>query len=405
MNQLFDEYPTIEGERLILRKPQLRDAEALKALTEDPQVYRYLPTFLFETKYEDPQEVIRRIDEECFRTRDAILLAICLRREPDPTATREPDCMLGLAEIYNYEPKKAKASIGIRLSSKVWGQGIATEAIGLLKKYLLEQTDVRTITAHIMCENRASAAAVRKNGFLNKYPDLYGDWGFPELCHTDKYVFKKEWLDRPDEKAEALLPPVEVEQFVMAYRIEQDRIRCMLPEGFESLRPVLRINTEIRDDKVVYVEFNTPVRREDRRGWLNIAYWKSSSGDDLIFAKAGPTVTIRAPFLTLSYTTTGIRGGCPAERDNDGCFYIGDDMEFRPAERITADREFCDCSFAWKFHEGDAQGKSEGRTIPAFAQEEAEHYPRLEMTAEHAAAIPCEQVLGAYVVKFTRSRS
>lgn len=57
-----------------------------------------------------------------------------------------------------------------------------------------------------------------------------------------------------------------VEQFVMAYAIEQDRIRALLPEGYESLRPVLRINTEIRDERSVYVEFNTPAAHEGKRG-------------------------------------------------------------------------------------------------------------------------------------------
>ena len=33
-----------------------------------------------------------------------------------------------------------------------------------------------------------------------------------------------------------------VEQFVMAYGIEQDRIRALLPDGFTSLRPVLRLS-------------------------------------------------------------------------------------------------------------------------------------------------------------------
>ena len=32
---------------------------------------------------------------------------------------------------------------------------------------------------------------------------------------------------------------MDIEQFVMAYEIEQDRVRAMLPEGYESLRPVL----------------------------------------------------------------------------------------------------------------------------------------------------------------------
>ena len=49
---------------------------------------------------------------------------------------------------------------------------------------------------------------------------------------------------------------MKVEQYVMAYGVEQDRIRAILPDGFTSLRPVLRINAEIRDDRVGYVEFN-----------------------------------------------------------------------------------------------------------------------------------------------------
>ena len=39
---------------------------------------------------------------------------------------------------------------------------------------------------------------------------------------------------------------MQVEQYVMAYGIEQDRIRAIIPEGFVSLRPVLRINAEIQ---------------------------------------------------------------------------------------------------------------------------------------------------------------
>ena len=102
-----------------------------------------------------------------------------------------------------------------------------------------------------------------------------------------------------------------VEQFVMAYGIEQDRVRAILPDGFESLRPVLRINAEIRDEKEVYVELNAPVQHGNTRGWLNIANWDSLS-DTLSFDRKEKKVTIRAPFLTLTYTGVGIEGGCPA---------------------------------------------------------------------------------------------
>ena len=40
----------------------------------------------------------------------------------------------------------------------------------------------------------------------------------------------------------------------MAYGVEQDRLRALLPDGFSSLRPVLRINAELRDGKTGYVE-------------------------------------------------------------------------------------------------------------------------------------------------------
>ena len=54
---------------------------------------------------------------------------------------------------------------------------------------------------------------------------------------------------------------MQVEQLVMAYYAEQDRLRALLPEGFVSLRPVLRINAEVRDGVQGYVEFNIAVEK------------------------------------------------------------------------------------------------------------------------------------------------
>ncbi len=190
-----------------------------------------------------------------------------------------------------------------------------------------------------------------------------------------------------------------IEQFVMAYGIEQDRIRALLPEGYESLRPVLRINAEIRDEERVYLEFNTPVAHDGKRGWLNIARWQSP---EVAFRRENGVVILNAPFLQLAYKGVGITGGCPAEKDNDGCFYLGKSPEFCPPEQITAHKEFCDCEFAWRFHGDDASGVSIGKTLPAFPEEARQNYPRKPLTAANAAAIPCRQVLGAYIVRFER---
>ena len=190
---------------------------------------------------------------------------------------------------------------------------------------------------------------------------------------------------------------MKVTQFVMAYGAEQDRIRAILPDGFRSLRPVLRINAEIRGESVGYVEFNVPVEAFDKRGWLNIDHW-----ENVPYFITDRTVCFRTEFLTITFTPVGITGSCPAEKDNDGCFFLRQGIAFREAERITANKEFCDCSFSWQFHENDAKGVSIGKTLPAFYSEPQKQYPKRSFTAENATAISCEQVLGSYTVTFER---
>lgn len=196
-----------------------------------------------------------------------------------------------------------------------------------------------------------------------------------------------------------------VQQFVMAYKIEQDRVRAMLPDGYESLRPVLRINAEIRENngqETVYIEFNTPVAADGKRGWLNIENWETPA-TAITYSRSGSSTTFESDFLTITYMGVGIEGGCPAEKDNDGCFFIGERIEFRPKELIGSNREYCDCSFQWKFTGSDAGGKSEGgKSVPAFMTEQVQVYEKQELTAGNAACIKCEQVLGSYKVEFER---
>ena len=98
---------------------------------------------------------------------------------------------------------------------------------------------------------------------------------------------------------------MKVEQFVMAYGVEQDRLRAILPEGFTSLRPVLRINAEVRDGSIGYVEFNTAVEKGGLKGWLNIGFW-----EDIPFTREGKTVGFKNDLLEIEFTGVGI--GAPA---------------------------------------------------------------------------------------------
>ncbi len=213
---------------------------------------------------------------------------------------------------------------------------------------------------------------------------------------------------------------MKVEQFVMAYGVEQDRVRAILPEGFESLRPVLRINAEVRDGKTGYLEFNAPAENDGKRGWVNIGNWNNVEFDkcelqigdaynvDDVLEKgsaARNSTIFRLPGLEISFTRVGLQGGCPAEKDNQGCFFRdNEEWVFREAEVISSNKEFCDCEFKWNFDGQGAHGKSVGETIPAFREEIETIYPKAEFTVQNAAVIPCvnEKVLGAYVVEFER---
>ena len=190
---------------------------------------------------------------------------------------------------------------------------------------------------------------------------------------------------------------MKVEQYVMAYQVEQDRLRAMLPAGFTSLRPVLRINAEIHDDRVAHMECNTAVEHEGRRGWLNIGHWGA-----IPFRREGRTTHFETRFLKLSFKDTGIAGGCPAEKDDEGCWFLSGAIRLRPPEHIQVPKHYCDCSFAWQFAEDNASGVSLGKTLPAVCSEPVTVYPPQSCTPMTAAAIPCQQVLGAYTVRFER---
>ncbi len=178
MIKLFDELPTLENRRLVLHRLYDADAEDLRAFAHDRIVYRYLPTFLFEQKYEDPRLAIQKLYAECFQAKESLILGIFLK---------EPKAFCGLAEFYGFKDALHKTCVGYRLAEKYWGQGIATETVKPMVDYLYAQTDIEIITASTMVENRASARVLEKNGFLMSAAAVPEDWGYEKPTITDKW--------------------------------------------------------------------------------------------------------------------------------------------------------------------------------------------------------------------------
>lgn len=179
MIHLFDEIPHLEDERIVLKKLEKKDAKGLKELTQSKKVYRYLPTFLFEQQYEDMEEVIEKVYGDWFKDKESIILGVYLKEEMT---------FCGLAEMYGFNDKIHKISIGYRLLEKWWGQGIATEVVALMVDYLYSRTDIEIITASTMVENKASARVLTKNDFVMVAAGVDEDWGYEHMTPADKWI-------------------------------------------------------------------------------------------------------------------------------------------------------------------------------------------------------------------------
>ena len=175
MKELFPEPPVLHGVNLCLKPLTLSDAGSLSRLTRQKAVYRYLPTFLFEKKYDDPVRVISCLYDEGLT--DSLILGIHREKR-----------FCGLLEVYSYRAPIHKASIGYRLLQEEWGKGIATEALGMMIDELMAGRGIEIITASTMPENHASAHVLRKNGFTLVNHAVEEDWGFPEATLADKWI-------------------------------------------------------------------------------------------------------------------------------------------------------------------------------------------------------------------------
>ena len=174
MTHLFPEPPVWKGRFCDLRPLCLSDWKDLAKLTQQTAVYRYLPTFLFEKRYEARKAILRLYEEGM---KDSLILGIF-----------QGNRFCGLAEAYGYRAENHKISVGYRLLREEWGKGMATQALQVMTHALLNTGSIECITASTMVENLASAQVLQKNGFIQVSHAVGEDWGFAEPTLADKWI-------------------------------------------------------------------------------------------------------------------------------------------------------------------------------------------------------------------------
>ncbi len=178
---IFDEFPYLENELIVLKRPSIEDLPSFESMIKDKDVYSYEPTFLPELRSNSSREFLERDNETLFKNKECIVLGIYYKSGPPK--------FIGLAEIYGYSGGRSKVSIGYRLIKEVWNRGIGTAVVSMLKDYIINRLDIKRITAHVRTENVASKKCLIKNGFVQRRPEHEEDWGYPNKIIAVKYAY------------------------------------------------------------------------------------------------------------------------------------------------------------------------------------------------------------------------
>lgn len=183
MSELYNEFPCLSNGIILIRKMTGSDAAALSEISNNDAVYKYISPFLYRKSINFLQTAIKNIGGRDFDKKKMIVAGIYLHEAPDR--------LVGLAEMFDYKKKANTITIGYRINEAYWHQGIATNAIELMVKYLSEEIGIGTIYAYVMPENIYSSKALLKNGFIKQnYTVQEKNWGGHDVVDAEVYVWK-----------------------------------------------------------------------------------------------------------------------------------------------------------------------------------------------------------------------
>jgi ribosomal-protein-alanine N-acetyltransferase len=164
---VFQAFPHLETERLILRRLHLTDAESLFAILADEEVTKFYDDEAF-TEISQAREQIRAWADG-FDERRCIRWGI---------ARREDEIIIGTCGYYGFHEWHRRGSIGYELARSCWRQGIMTEALDAIIGYGFREVGLNRIQAVAMPGNKGSEKLLEKLGFrIEGVLREYENWG------------------------------------------------------------------------------------------------------------------------------------------------------------------------------------------------------------------------------------
>ncbi len=151
---VFDQFPIIQTERLLLRQIQLEDALEIMKMRQNNRVNQFIARNSM-TGLDAAEELVKKTSDG-FESKAAIGWAGILRDGSE---------IIGTCGFNRIDYLNNRAEIGGELSVDYWGKNIAMEAVKAIVSFGFEQMNLHAIEAFVSPSNRGAIYLLESLGF------------------------------------------------------------------------------------------------------------------------------------------------------------------------------------------------------------------------------------------------
>ena len=186
IDELLAELPTLETERLLLRKITLADIDDIYAYASDPEVSKFMPWEAHQSQadtFEYLASVFKRYENHT----------------PGPWGIVHKSHLklIGTCAYHDWQRNDRRAEIGYVLSRSYWGQGYMAEAAHAIIAFGFREMGLNRIQAMCDVPNTSSARVMEKVGM--RFDGVLREYFFEKGRYIDLKLFsilRSEWRDQ-----------------------------------------------------------------------------------------------------------------------------------------------------------------------------------------------------------------
>ncbi|MBU9719851.1 MULTISPECIES: GNAT family N-acetyltransferase [Bacillaceae] len=153
IEDIYGDLPSLETDRLVLRKITLNDVDDMYSYSSSNDVSRYV-TWDTHDSIKDTKAFVKFAKNQYENKKIA----------PWGIILKENDKFIGTIDFVWWKPVHKTAEIGYVLSQEYWGQGLMPEAAREIIKFGFEKMDLVRIQAKCFVENVPSQRVMEKVG-------------------------------------------------------------------------------------------------------------------------------------------------------------------------------------------------------------------------------------------------